>query len=200
MSTGADTPCLDSGDWAIGTNPQYTHESVLAEMTGWFEGSKSPGINSLEHEIKDTEVDAFIAAFPVGRSNGWDIRSIPDAFGQRWYVNSDSNSAPVVSRSVAEGAFTGSEASTSFSPGGSSSSSSSSSSASASASSTSGSMTSTSSGSSTMTSSQSQASSGAANAPTASPSNSNSNGAGRVVGVSAGSLWVLLGIITAWVL
>ena len=179
---------VDSGDWAIGADPNYTHESVLADMTGWFEGSKSPGINSLEHEIKDTEVDAFIAAFPIGRSNGWNIMAIPDAFNQPWYSNSDSNSASVTSRSIGEGIFTGSGASTSSSSASNASTTSASASSSSSASPTT-------SASATSTSQSAGASSDAANAPTASPS----NGAAQLV-VGTGSLWALVTLISALVM
>jgi hypothetical protein len=162
-------------------------------MTGWFEGSKSPGINSLEHEIKDTEVDAFIAAFPVGKSNGWNIMSIPDAFNQAWYSNSGGNSAPVTSRSIAEGIFTGSGAMSMTADGSANNTASSTSSASASVSASS---TQSASASATTTSSRTQAaSSGAANAPTSSPSN-----AASTLVVGTGSLWALVTLISALVL
>jgi len=164
-------------------------------MTGWFEGSKSPGINSLEHEIKDTEVDAFIAAYPVGKKNGWNIMAIPDAFDQPWYSNSDSNTAAVTTRSIAEGTFTGSGAMSMTGSGNSMSSSSASASASSSSSAASGSASSasaTSAASASRTSGQS-ASSGAANAPS-----SSANSASHLV-FGAGSLW-LVTLITALVM
>lgn len=191
MPRGLWVDIADSGDWAIGTNPQYTHESVLADMTGWFTGPKSPGINSLEHEIKDTEVDSFIAAFPVGRSNGWDIRSIPDAFGQPWYLNAESNEASVSPRSIAQGIFTGSGASSASTSASASVSMTTSASASSSASASTAAPSSSASGA---------ASSGAANAPTASGAGNGSNGAGQLV-VGLGSFWALASaIITAFVL
>jgi chitin deacetylase len=175
-------------------------------MTGWFEGSKSPGINSLEHEIKDTEVDAFIAAFPVGKSNGWNIMSIPDAFNQPWYSNSEGNSAPVTTRSIGEGTFTGSGAMTmtaedKASANATTSTSSMSASASASASgsgssaSASASLTSASSASSAAQNGNGAASSGAANAQTSQPS----NGATSLV-IGTSSLWAIVAMISALVL
>jgi chitin deacetylase len=166
-------------------------------MTGWFEGPKSPGINSLEHEIKDTEVDAFIAAFPIGRQNGWNILAIPDAFNQPWYSNSDSNTAAVTTRSIAEGTFTG-EGAMSMTGGGSvtsSSSASASGSMSMSMSSASASASSASSAASQTTTNAQSASSGAANAATSAPS----NGAAQLV-VGTGSIWALVTIITALVM
>lgn len=184
----------DSGDWAIGNNPDYTHESVLADMTGWFTGPKSPGINSLEHEIKDTEVDAFLAAFPVGKENGWDIRAIPDAFNQPWYINAESNTGEVSSMSVAQGTFTGSTSASASA----STSSSGSSSASASSSASGSASTTSASGSQSTSSTSSGASSGAANSPS---STSAPNGAAPlVIGAGAGSLWALMSIITAMLL
>jgi len=166
-------------------------------MTGWFEGSKSPGINSLEHEIKDTEVDAFIAAYPVGKKNGWNIMAIPDAFDQPWYSNSDSNTAAVTTRSIAEGTFTGSGAMSMTGSGNSMSMSSSSASASASSSSSaasgSASSASATSAASASRSSGQSASSGAANAPS-----SSANSASHLV-FGAGSLWFVT-LITALVM
>ncbi|WVQ96469.1 hypothetical protein IAU59_003574 [Kwoniella sp. CBS 9459] len=117
----------DSADWAIGSDPQYTPESVEAMLTGWLQGDKKNGLLLLEHEIKDTEVNLFKTIFPKIGANGWKIQSVADAFGMDWYVNSGKgNNAAVTTMSVAANTLavnsaTTSESSTSASASGSSS-------------------------------------------------------------------------------
>ena len=72
-------------------------------MNGWLTGSKSPGLNILEHELNDNSTSIFFENFPKMVSNGWNIMSIADAWGLDWYQNSKSNTADVVSMEVAGG-------------------------------------------------------------------------------------------------
>ncbi|WVF68953.1 hypothetical protein IAT40_003727 [Kwoniella sp. CBS 6097] len=104
----------DSADWAIGSNPQYTRESVEAQLTTWLQGDKKNGLLLLEHEIKDTETQVFKDIFPKIGANGWKIQNVADAFGMDWYVNSgQGNTAAVTTMSVAANTLIATNASTS---------------------------------------------------------------------------------------
>lgn len=93
----------DSGDWAISTG-QYTRQGVDASMEGWLTGPKSPGLNILEHELNDNTINVFFDSFPKMISNGWNVRSVADAWNMDWYQNSKSNTGDVASMAVAGGA------------------------------------------------------------------------------------------------
>ncbi len=47
-----------------------------------MEGSKSPGLVVLEHEVDDSDVNVFKTMYPIMKSNGWRTVSIPEAFGE----------------------------------------------------------------------------------------------------------------------
>lgn len=93
----------DSGDWAISTG-QYTRDQVDSSMNGWITGPKSPGLNILEHELNDNTINVFMDSYPKMASNGWNIKSVADAWGMQWYQNSASNTGDVTSMAVAGGA------------------------------------------------------------------------------------------------
>ncbi|WWC88619.1 uncharacterized protein L201_003532 [Kwoniella dendrophila CBS 6074] len=92
----------DSADWAIGSNPQYTHDSVVSQLNTWLTGDKSKGLLLLEHETRDETVSVFETIFPNIAANGWTLKNVADAFNMDWYVNSGrSNSAAITTMSVA---------------------------------------------------------------------------------------------------
>ncbi|KAF7790822.1 hypothetical protein EIP86_001779 [Pleurotus ostreatoroseus] len=96
----------DTGDWAIGEDPNYTLSSVHAELTKWYSGPKSPGLIILEHELTDNTVTAFIDSFPLIGSNGWKTVSVAELDGESAYQNADGDSgtASAVSGIVLSGA------------------------------------------------------------------------------------------------
>lgn len=66
----------DSTDWAIGSNPKYTSESVNAEMQKWITGPKTPGLMILEHERSAESVKVFTDNYASIISNGWKLMNI----------------------------------------------------------------------------------------------------------------------------
>ncbi|WWC70829.1 uncharacterized protein I206_104781 [Kwoniella pini CBS 10737] len=135
----------DSADWAIGSDPAYTHDGVVAQVNQWLSGSKDNGLILLEHESKDTTVAVFKSILPSILSNGWTIKNVADAFNMDWYVNSGkTNTEAITTMSVGSGPntlavmnSTSSQQSSSSSASGSASASTTSAAASASASTTS---------------------------------------------------------------
>ena len=84
----------DSDDWNIGQG-EVTLELVEANFEKALTGPKSPGLNVLEHEITDTDVTAFLYAYPLMKSYNWVVKSIPEITGANWYQNSKDNVSPV---------------------------------------------------------------------------------------------------------
>ncbi|KAG8899834.1 hypothetical protein FRC00_000861 [Tulasnella sp. 408] len=85
----------DTDDWEI-PEGKNTEAKVASMFQKWLTGPKSPGLIILEHELADSTVDAFINAYPLMKSNGWDTRNIPDLFGASYYLNALDNTSPVV--------------------------------------------------------------------------------------------------------
>ncbi|KIO34400.1 carbohydrate esterase family 4 protein [Tulasnella calospora MUT 4182] len=85
----------DTDDWEI-PEGKNTEGAVAKNFQKWLTGPKSPGLIILEHELAASTVDAFIAAYPLMKSNGWDTRNIPDLFGASYYLNAKDNTSPVV--------------------------------------------------------------------------------------------------------
>ncbi len=52
-------------------------------------GPKSPGLVILEHELTEDTVQAFMNAYPVMKSNGWEIESLALIESDSAYQNSD---------------------------------------------------------------------------------------------------------------
>ena len=61
---------------------------------------KSPGLITLEHEIKDVEVGGFINAFPLIASNGWKFRSLAEVMDGRVYQNANSSTSDVSKKGI----------------------------------------------------------------------------------------------------
>lgn len=89
----------DTNDWKIGQS--QTVEGTRKIMQEWWVGPKSPGILALEHELNKDCVDVFIAEYPAAIENGWQVKSVPDAYGLKWYQNADSNDGPVTNFTIA---------------------------------------------------------------------------------------------------
>ncbi|KAF8910686.1 hypothetical protein CPB85DRAFT_1253239 [Mucidula mucida] len=75
-------------DWSMATNGT-TMQAINASMTQWLTGPKSPGLIILEHELTDDTVQAFMDAFPVMKSNGWETKSVALLSADSAYQNSD---------------------------------------------------------------------------------------------------------------
>ncbi|KAF8751057.1 Polysaccharide deacetylase [Rhizoctonia solani] len=92
----------DTDDWKIaeGTQTLNGAKKVLSDA---YAGPKSPGLNILEHEQSNTTIKVFTDTYPLIAQNGWKAHSIPDAFGEDWYLNSEDNTSPVGDRAVAGG-------------------------------------------------------------------------------------------------
>jgi chitin deacetylase len=58
-------------------------------------GPKTPGLIILEHELSTQSVNAFIAAYPVMKANGWNITSAAQLAGNLPYLNSAGSTSPV---------------------------------------------------------------------------------------------------------
>ncbi|KAK8858651.1 hypothetical protein IAR55_002880 [Kwoniella newhampshirensis] len=96
----------DSADWAIGSNGQYTLQSVESAMDGFIAQNKSTGLMILEHELNDNTVGVFMEAYPKMVSSGWQVKNVADAYGMDWYVNSGKgNTDTVTTQSVAANTF-----------------------------------------------------------------------------------------------
>jgi len=78
----------DTNDWQLPDDSGVTQSSIAKNLNKWLTGPKSPGLIILEHELYAGTVEAFIAAYPTMKSNGWDTRSIPDLFADNaFYQN-----------------------------------------------------------------------------------------------------------------
>jgi chitin deacetylase len=76
--------------------PGTTPSAISSKLKKWLAGPKTPGLMILEHDLSAKSVQAFIDAYPAMKSNGWDIRSVPDAFDSPWYFNAATSNATVV--------------------------------------------------------------------------------------------------------
>jgi chitin deacetylase len=66
----------DSRDWAIPYLFSQTVEKSIDEVRSYVNGSKSPGMNILEHELNGECVAVFEGVYGDYVSNGWDIRNL----------------------------------------------------------------------------------------------------------------------------
>ncbi|KAJ9121022.1 hypothetical protein QFC24_005003 [Naganishia onofrii] len=93
----------DSADWAIGTNPQYTVDSVTTSMRQWFSGPKSPGLVMLEHEASAADVQVFKAVYGDMLKNGWKVVNVAEAFNSWEYANAaKDNSTQIQGESIVQ--------------------------------------------------------------------------------------------------
>ncbi|CAE6451148.1 unnamed protein product [Rhizoctonia solani] len=92
----------DTNNWNIPEGSQ-TLSGAKAILTNRYTGLKSPGLNILEHEVANITVQVFTDTYQLIAENGWQAKSIPDAMGASWYLNSKDDTSPVTSRAVAGG-------------------------------------------------------------------------------------------------
>jgi len=85
----------DTNDWAIGSKPDITVDSVKGTMQQWFTGPKSPGLLALEHELNQDCVNVFMGQYDAIFQNGWQVKSVADAFNMHWYQNAHGNTGDV---------------------------------------------------------------------------------------------------------
>ncbi|KAI5449006.1 hypothetical protein NCC49_005690 [Naganishia albida] len=72
----------DSRDWAIPYLFDQTVAKSIDEVRSYVNGSKSPGMNILEHELNGECVAVFEGVYGDYVSNGWDIRNLPQALSK----------------------------------------------------------------------------------------------------------------------
>ncbi|KAJ7348403.1 carbohydrate esterase family 4 protein [Mycena albidolilacea] len=66
----------DTEDWSLTETPPPTTTDVIAgQMKTWLNGPKSPGLMILEHELSGLSIGAFMAAYPLMKSAGWNLQS-----------------------------------------------------------------------------------------------------------------------------
>ncbi|KAG6854784.1 hypothetical protein C0991_001211 [Blastosporella zonata] len=93
----------DTEDWSLtsgGTTPQIIHDDFVK----WLAGPKSPGIITLEHELSDDSVSAYMDAYPMIGPAGWKIASLASIIGDDGtYQNSDDSESPVTTDDILVG-------------------------------------------------------------------------------------------------
>ncbi|KAF7314997.1 Carbohydrate esterase family 4 protein [Mycena indigotica] len=88
----------DTSDWGLTDKPPSSSLSKInASMTQWLTAkSKSPGLVILEHELTSQSVQAFKSAYPVMKSNNWNVVSLAQLFGNgNAYLNAADNRGAV---------------------------------------------------------------------------------------------------------
>ncbi|KAG5724345.1 Chitin deacetylase [Termitomyces sp. T112] len=89
----------DTEDWSLtsnGTTPQIIHDSFVQ----WLSGPKDPGLITLEHELSDMSVNAFMDAWTLIGPAGWQTASLASIIGDSTYQNSDDSDSPVTADSA----------------------------------------------------------------------------------------------------
>lgn len=71
-----------------------TLQAINTSMTTWLTGPKTPGLIILEHELDNNTTTAFINAWPLMSSTGWNVQSVTRIFGSV-YSNSQDSISPV---------------------------------------------------------------------------------------------------------
>ncbi|EGO01889.1 carbohydrate esterase family 4 protein [Serpula lacrymans var. lacrymans S7.3] len=90
----------DTGDWSL-TSGGTTAQAIHNDMEKWLTGPKNPGLIILEHELSNQSVQAFMDAYPIMKSNGWNTISVAELSGGPVYQNSDNSTDPVTPGTVA---------------------------------------------------------------------------------------------------
>ncbi|KAJ6562550.1 hypothetical protein B0H19DRAFT_99534 [Mycena capillaripes] len=87
----------DTADWSLTETPPGTSaDAIQASMHQWLEGSKSPGLVILEHELSKESVASFVAAYPLMQSNNWNLVSLATLVGNNaTYQNAATNTGAV---------------------------------------------------------------------------------------------------------
>jgi len=85
----------DTSDWTMGSPGGTTLQAINASMTKWLNGPKTPGLMILEHELTNQTVEAFMDAYPIMLSTGWNMESAAAIGGNTVYLNSKDSTSPV---------------------------------------------------------------------------------------------------------
>lgn len=96
----------DTDDWEI-ANKKLTLAQIEASLAKFISGPKSPGLIILEHELYPETVEAFVNAYPLMKSSGWDVRNIPDLFSAPYYQNAQDNTGAVTQSTILSGDVSG---------------------------------------------------------------------------------------------
>lgn len=65
----------DTEDWTM-SEGKTTLPNVISDLTGWYNGTQSPGLIILEHELTNDTVSAFITTYPFIAANNWKMDSV----------------------------------------------------------------------------------------------------------------------------
>ena len=83
-------------DYQLGDQQQ-----IVDKLAKFLARPKSPGLITLEHEIKDVEVSGFINAFPLIASHGWKFRSLAEIIGGgQAYQNVNGSTSDVSNKGI----------------------------------------------------------------------------------------------------
>jgi chitin deacetylase len=73
----------DPQDWRI-DNKTYFESDARAKIQSYVNGTKTPGLLMLEHELFVESADAFIQEYPTFAEKGWETNNIVRVL---WFVS-----------------------------------------------------------------------------------------------------------------
>ncbi|KZV74255.1 carbohydrate esterase family 4 protein [Peniophora sp. CONT] len=92
----------DSDDWAITSASQQT--TAENNIKSWYQGTKSPGLVILEHELRDYTVNTFMDTWSYAVAAGWTVKSVAELDGlNKPYQNAVGPTGKVTSQAVVTG-------------------------------------------------------------------------------------------------
>ena len=65
----------DPKDWAI-DNKTWFESDVRTNIQLYVNGTKTPGLIMLEHELFPESADAFIMEYPTFKEKGWEVDNV----------------------------------------------------------------------------------------------------------------------------
>ncbi|KAF8505848.1 glycoside hydrolase/deacetylase [Russula emetica] len=90
----------DTNDWQLSTGGT-TQDQISSNMKKWLEGSKTPGLIILEHELTNDTAQAFINNYYLIPSNNWKAVSAAEMDGlNKPYQNAEGTTGPVTYAAV----------------------------------------------------------------------------------------------------
>ncbi len=87
---------LSSSDWTLGAPGGITLQAIQANFQNWLSGPQTPGLFVLEHELSDSGVQAFTAAYPLMKQYNWVLKSAAEVGGLTPYQNAADNTSPPI--------------------------------------------------------------------------------------------------------
>ncbi|KAG6332598.1 hypothetical protein ID866_6489 [Astraeus odoratus] len=86
----------DTNDWSLSDSTSHTSlNRIASQMRTWLTGPKTPGLIILEHELSEKSVQAFINAWDLMVSTGWNLTSVAQMDGTYAYQNAWNAISPV---------------------------------------------------------------------------------------------------------